>query len=357
MRKKLLAGVLSLAMAGTLLSGCSLLKNKEPGQENPTETPAETETPAPTETPEEEVTVIPDPPADTPTPTQAPVAPETETKSNNIYVILPDIDEGESGKEAALIKQKAEGYGYQVILCEHDGEMDDQSEYFQQAIRENAQGIICDNAGAPITAEYVAMAKEAGIPTILLNKGIDGEGSAIAQILTDSYSGAKQVGQAFLEKFGNEGLYVELLGDSENINALNATNAFHEVVDASENVFVDRQEIGNEYSEDDAEAKIRSMLNDSPDARGIVCYNGMMAEEAADVAEEMGRRNMIIVCLSADEEAEDQVREGKIFAAAIKPAATLAEMSIEQMHKYLTEGSTGTDEIQYVEGSVIRSDR
>lgn len=353
MKKRILAGILCLVMAGSLFAGCGKDKTEDkPGEaapeENQTADATKEETPA--EPTKEDVTA-------TPTPTQAPVAPETETKSQNIYVILPEIDEGESAKEAAIIKQKAQEYGYSVVLCEHDGEADEQSEYFAQAIRENAQGIICDNASAQITAESVNMAKEAGIPTILLNRGIDEEGLAVSQILTDSATAASQLAGAFLENFMGGGSYVELLGSTENIDAFNATSAFHTDADMDQTVFMDRQEIGDEYNEDDAEAKIRQMLTDSPDSRGIVCYNGMMADAAVDVVEDMGKTDMVIVCLSADEEAEELVREKKIFAAAIKPAEQLAQLSIEQMNKFLTEGSTGSpEEVQYVEGSVIRSD-
>lgn len=352
MKKRILASILCLTLAGTLFSGCNLSKGTDNNNQS-----QETPTPQAEETPGEEAPAeqVPEEPTATPTPTLAPVTPEAEAKSNEIYVVLPDIDEGASGREAAIIKEAAEGYGYQVVLCEHDGEIEEQTEAFNRAIQNNALGIICDNAGVERTEESVSMAKAAGIPTILINKGIDAQGSAVAQILTDVESGATQVGHAFVEKFGTEGVYVELLGETSNLNAINATDAFHWVVDES-GVYPERQEVGSEYDENDAEAKIRSMLSECPDARGIVCYNGMMADAAQDEAEEMGRNDMVIVCLSADDEAEELVREGKVFAAAIKPAQELAQMSIDQMHQYLTTGSTGFDEIQFVEGDVIRGD-
>ena len=178
MKKKIAEIVLCTAMTLSLLAGCGKEKDK-----NQTNTPADqggattAETPQTTETPEASAgtPAATNPPADTPTPTLAPVTPEAEQKSNTIYVILPDIEEGTSAEMAAEIKKDAEGLGYQVELCEHDGEIEEQTAFFNQAIEKNALGIICDNAGASVTSESVSMAKNAGIPTILINKGIDGE--------------------------------------------------------------------------------------------------------------------------------------------------------------------------------------
>jgi erythritol transport system substrate-binding protein len=57
--------------------------------------------------------------------------------------------------------------------------------------------IILDNAGADATVAAVKKAKEAGIPSSLIDREINASGIALAQIVSNNYQGAQLGGQEF----------------------------------------------------------------------------------------------------------------------------------------------------------------
>jgi len=83
---------------------------------------------------------------------------------------------------------------------------------FDVAIAEGAAAIILDNAGADASVAAVAKAKAAGIPTFLIDREINANGIAVAQIVSNNYQGAVLGAQEFVRLMGEKGDFVELLG-------------------------------------------------------------------------------------------------------------------------------------------------
>lgn len=358
MRKRILGIMLGVVMCGSLLSGCSLVKETStddvvPQEETTQEEQAgKAEEGQSAETPEAEETETTEQTSEEAQKNAEDVP--TIGDKTNIYVIVSE-NSGASGREVTAIKETGEAAGYTIIIGEHGGNADTQQGFFDDAMKDdNAAAIICDHAGAQETTDMVAKAKEDGIPTVLVNTGIDVEGSAIAQILTNSYASATEASKAYIEHLSGEGLYVEILGDTSNINAYNATNAFHDVV-SEYDMLMDRQVVGDEYNLEDSETKIRKMLEESPDSVGLVCFSGIQAQAGANVADSLGR-DISILCFNGDDNTEELVKSGSVYAAVIKPAQLLGDKAIKEVIQYLEEGSTGLSEVQYEKGVLIRSD-
>ena len=140
--KKLLAGLLTAAMIGTMMMGCSS------SEEASTEGDASAETTQAAEETTEE------------TAEEAEVLPGGG--SNIIYVITPSVSNPAFKTEADTATAKAEELGYEVKAASHDDDPTKQTELFDNAIADKAAAIICDNAGADATVEAVRKAREAG---------------------------------------------------------------------------------------------------------------------------------------------------------------------------------------------------
>ena len=101
-------------------------------------------------------------------------------------------------------------------------------------IAEGAKAIILDNAGADATVAAVRKAKEAGIPTFLIDREISEDGIAAAQIVSNNYQGASIVAEYFVELMEEEGTYIELTGRDTDTNAHVRSQSFHDVIDEYE---------------------------------------------------------------------------------------------------------------------------
>ena len=203
MKRKVLAVLLCAAMTVSMLGGCG---SKE--TEAPAEAPAETEAPE-AEAPEE-----------TPAETEAPAAEALPGGGSNIiYIITPSHSNPFFKTEADTATAKAQELGYEVKAVSHDDDATKQSELFDNAIADKAAAIICDNAGADATVEAVQKARDAGIPTFLIDREINADGVAISQIVANNYQGAKAIAEEWVEAMGEEGKYAELLGKESDTNA------------------------------------------------------------------------------------------------------------------------------------------
>ena len=274
--------------------------------------------------------------------------------SNIIYVITPSVSNPAFKTEADIATKTAEDLGYEVKAASHDDDPTKQTELFDSAIADKAAAIICDNAGADATIEAVKKAKEAGIPTFLIDREINEDGVAISQIVANNYQGAKAIAEVWVEAMGEEGKYAELLGKESDTNAGVRSSAFHEVNDQYPDLEMVAQQTAN-WEKTEAFDKTEAILQANPDLDGIICGNDTMLEGAVAACEAAGK-NIPIIGVDGSDEAAALIKDGKATGTALQQFALIAQMAVEQADKYLKEGSTGLEEKQLVDCVSITAD-
>lgn len=93
-----------------------------------------------------------------------------EESKGVIYVITASYATPLFEVEASTVQEKASELGYEVKAVSHDDDLTKQAEIIETAIADKAVGIILDNAGAEGSVEAVRDAKEAGIPTVIIDR-------------------------------------------------------------------------------------------------------------------------------------------------------------------------------------------
>ena len=274
--------------------------------------------------------------------------------SNIIYIITPSHSNPFFKTEADAAAAKAKELGYEVKVVSHDDDATKQSELFENAISDKAAAIICDNAGADATVADVKKARDAGIPTFLIDREINGSGIAISQIVANNYQGAKAIAESFVEKMGEKGKYAELLGKESDTNAGVRSSAFHEVIDQYPDMKMVAQQTAN-WEQTEAYQKVETILQSNPDIKGIVCGNDTMAVGAVAAVKNAGLKDIAIIGVDGSDEAAAAIKDGSMTGTALQQAALIAEMAVQQADKYLKEGSTGLEEKQLVDCIAITS--
>jgi erythritol transport system substrate-binding protein len=275
--------------------------------------------------------------------------------SNIIYIITPSHSNPFFKTEADTAQAKAEELGYEVKVVSHDDDATKQSELFDNAIADKAAAIICDNAGADATVEAVSRAREAGIPTFLIDREINAEGVAISQIVANNYQGAKAIAEEWVEAMGEEGKYAELLGKESDTNAGVRSSAFHEVIDQYDGLEMVAQQTAN-WEQTEGYEKTETILQSNPEITGIICGNDTMAVGCAEACKAAGRTDIKIIGVDGSDEAATLIANGEMVGTALQQAALIAEMAVEQADNYLKNGTTGLDEKQLVDCIAITAD-
>lgn len=274
--------------------------------------------------------------------------------SNIMYVITPSHSNPFFKTEAEVAAKTAKDLGYTVKMVSHDDSPVKQSELFETAISDKAAAIICDNAGADATVSAVKRAYDNNIPTFLIDREINEQGIAVAQIVANNYQGAKGAAEVFVEEMEEEGEYAELFGIDSDTNAKTRSTAFHEVIDQYPDMKMVAVQTAN-WDQNMAYSKMETILQSYPNLKGVISGNDNMAVGAAAAIKAAGK-TLKIIGVDGSNDARDEIIAGNMTATAMQPAALIAEMAVKQADQYLKTGSTGKSEKQLIDCVIITKD-
>ena len=268
-----------------------------------------------------------------------------------IYLILPS-EEGQSKVEEDEIASKVQAAGLTLVVKNCNRSIDEQNKAFDEAINAGARLIICDNSDVEQTTFKVESAGTAGIPVILMNRGIDSMGLAASQILTDNYSCVTKLGEKLIEYKNGTSNYIEVLGSN---SSYDITEAFSDVMSGNDGMVMVRSDIADENDEQDSYNVIWEMLKDTPDADMLVCYNVTQTKAGISAAADLGK-TITVVCLYGDDDSiTELVNNGSVYATVVKPGEELARTAADQVDTYINKGELPSSELVYVQGNIISS--
>lgn len=267
----------------------------------------------------------------------------TMAQDKLLVIITPSHDNPFFAAEAEGAQAKAEELGYTTQVYSHDDDANKQNELIDSAIAAGAAAIILDNAGADASVAAVQKAKDAGIPSFLIDREINATGVAAAQIVSNNYQGATLGAEAFVEAMGEAGNFVELVGKESDTNAGIRSSGYHDVIDQYPELVMVAQQSAN-WSQTEAFTKMESILQANPDIKGVIAGNDTMAMGALAALEAAGRNDVIVVGFDGSNDVRDAIIAGKVTATVLQPAYRQAQYAVELADKFLKEGATGVDE-------------
>ncbi len=272
--------------------------------------------------------------------------------ADTIAIITPSHDNPFFKAEADGAKAQAEALGYDTMVLVHDDDANKQSELFDTVIAAGASAIILDNAGADASVAAVQKAKDAGIPSFLIDREITATGVAVSQIVSNNYQGAQLGAEEFVSLMGEAGNYVELLGKESDTNAGIRSQGYHDVIDQFPDLKMVAQQTAN-WSQTEAFSVMESILQANPDIKGVISGNDTMAMGAWAALEAAGRTDVIVVGFDGSNDVRDSILGGGIKATVLQPAYQQAQLAVSQADQYLKTGSTGLDEKQLMDCVLI----
>jgi len=275
--------------------------------------------------------------------------------ANLIVIITPSHDNPFFNTEAVAAEAKAKELGYETLVLVHDDDPTKQAELFDTAISKKAAAIICDNAGADATLAAVQKARDAGIPTFLIDREINQTGVAISQIVSNNSQGATIGAEKFVEAMGETGNYVELVGKESDTNAGVRSEGYNAVISQYPDMKLVAKQSAN-WSQTEAYTKMESIIQANPDIKGVICGNDTMAMGAQAACEAAGLKDIIIVGFDGSNDVRDAIIAGKIVATSLQTCFSIAQEAVVQADMYIKTGSTGKEEKQLMDCTLITKD-
>jgi erythritol transport system substrate-binding protein len=264
-----------------------------------------------------------------------------------VAIIVPSEDNPFFKAEADAAAQRATELGYRTRIDTHQDDAYRQDNLVDAAIASNAAILILDNAGTDASISAVRRAAKAGIQCFLIDREINADGIAKAQIVSDNDQGARLVAAEFARVMGGKGEYAELLGRESDTNAQVRTKGFHAVLDSVPGLKLVSAQSAN-WSQSEAFSKTETMLQGHPDIAGIIAGNDTMALGASAAVKSAGLKGIKIVGFDGSPDAIAAIQAGDIQATALQPAVLIARLAVEEADKLLKTGTTGKPERQII---------
>ncbi len=256
-----------------------------------------------------------------------------------ICVIVPPVENPFFGAMQQIAADKAEELGYTTSRLNHNDDANEQLQLYESCIAEGAVAIILDNAGADATVAAVQEAKDAGVPSFLVDREITQDGVAVAQIVSNNYQGATILAEEFATLMGEEGTYIELTGKDTDTNAHVRSQGYHDVLDEIPDMEMVAQETAN-WSQDEGFQVTEALLQQFPDVKGIIAGNDTMALGAQAAVMAAGMDDVIVVGFDGSDDAIISINAGELKATSLQPVAEMALQAAIQADAYLAAGGT-----------------
>ncbi len=272
-----------------------------------------------------------------------------------IVVITPSHDNPFFKAEAEAAESRARELGYETLVLGHDDDASKQDQLVDTAITRAASAIVLDNAGADASIGAVRKAKEAGIPSFLIDREINATGIAVSQIVSNNYQGATIAAQEFVRLMGEDGRYVEFLGKESDTNAAIRSRGFGDILER----YPDMERVAGpsaNWNQTEAFQKMETILQGTGDIEGVISGNDTMAMGIVAALQGAGRDDVIVVGFDGSPDALDAIRAGGMQATALQPAVEIARMAVDQADRFIRTGSTGLPEKQSVDCHLVTPD-
>ncbi len=275
--------------------------------------------------------------------------------SNIIYCITPDPSNPYFKTVQDIATATGEELGYEVKCQSHGDDAAKQLEMFEAAIADGAAAIICDNAGADASIEAVQKAYDAGIPTWMVDREINQAGLCVGQLVADNAQGAAAIAEAWVEAMNYEGKYAELLGLESDTNCQVRSENFHSVIDEYPDLEMVAQQSAN-WDQTQGYEKTEAILQSNPEITGIICGNDTMACGAIQACIDAGRDDIKVIGVDGSDEAANYIKSGNMVGTALQQIALITETAVRQADDYLKNGVAPEEEKQLIPCVAITAD-
>jgi len=252
------------------------------------------------------------------------IAVVVSTLNNPWFVVLKDAAQA-----------RAKELGYDVDVFDSQNSPATEAGHFDTIVDGKYAAILFNPTDAEGSIASVKRAKDAGIPTFCMDREISASDVAVSQILSDNFSGAVAIGEYFVQKLGQKGTYVELLGLLGDNNTRNRSDGFHSVVDNYPELTMVAQQTAD-FDRTRAMEVMESILQAHPDIDAVFCGNDAMAMGAYRALATAGKATDVMVFgFDGAKDVIDAIRAGDIVATGMQFPKTMARMAAESADQYI----------------------
>lgn len=330
MRKQIGATVLAIAMACSLMAGCSSGTESTTAAAAPASTEAAKEDAAKDEAAKDEAK---EPAAeaeksdDGGSGKKYVIGLAMNTQTNPFFV---DVKDG--------VQKAADEHGIELYITDAQDDPTIQMKDVENLITKKPDAIIIDTCDSDAIVSSIEACNEAGIPVFTMDREANG-GEVISHIGYDAIKSGRMAGQYLVDTLGGKGKIVEIQGIMGTNVAQNRSQGFNEIMKENPDMEIVACQVAD-FDRAKGMSVMENILQANPEIDGLYAANDEMLLGALEAMEAAGRTDEIVkIGCDAIDDTLDAMKSGKVDATIAEPPFFLGKAILNTAYDYL-EGKT-----------------
>lgn len=227
-------------------------------------------------------------------------------------------------------QEKADELGAELVVLDSQDDSAIELSNMEDLITKGVDVILINPTDSDAVGSAVALANEAGIPVITLDRAAN-SGDVVCHIASDNVAGGKLAGEYIIEQLGGAGKVVELEGVPGASAAIERGEGFNAAAEGKLEV-VARQTAN--FNRDEGMSVMENILQAQPEIDAVFAHNDEMALGALKAITAAGR-DILVVGFDATDDALAAVEEGTMGATVQQLPKEIGAAGIDQAMKVL----------------------
>lgn len=325
MRKQIGATVLAIAMACSLMAGCSSGTESTTAVAAPASTEAAKEDAAKDEA--KEPAAEAEKSDDGGSGKKYVIGLAMNTQTNPFFV---DVKDG--------VQKAADEHGIELYITDAQDDPTIQMKDVENLITKKPDAIIIDTCDSDAIVSSIEACNEAGIPVFTMDREANG-GEVISHIGYDAIKSGRMAGQYLVDTLGGKGKIVEIQGIMGTNVAQNRSQGFNEIMKENPDMEIVACQVAD-FDRAKGMSVMENILQANPEIDGLYAANDEMLLGALEAMEAAGRTDEIVkIGCDAIDDTLDAMKSGKVDATIAEPPFFLGKAILNTAYDYL-EGKT-----------------
>lgn len=232
------------------------------------------------------------------------------------------------------IKARCEELGVKVVGFDSGNDAANDMTNMEDLITQGVDVILYNPVDSDAGEAVAALANEAGIPVISVDRGVNGA-EIVSHIASDNVYGAEIAAQYIVDLLGEEGGEVaEVQGMAGASAATDRHTGFDNIMSQAANITVVSSQIGN-WDRTQGMTIMENVLTSNPDVKAVFCANDVMALGVVEACQAAGRDDIIVVGFDADNDAIAAIEEGTMAGTIQQLPESMGMTAVDVALAYL----------------------
>lgn len=236
------------------------------------------------------------------------------------------------------VSRRAGELGYDIEIYSAENNAEQELRHTAKALREQVAGIIVSPTNSSACVTILKLAKQAGIPVVILDIGTEG-GEYVSYIASDNRDGAYRIGQVLAEHMKalkwQEGRVGIVAIPQKRANGQARTAGFMQALDEAGIKGADiRQQV--DFSCNETYTHVQGMIERYPDLRAVWLQGSDRYRAALKAIDDAGKTGeILLVCFDAEPEFIDLIPKGILVGAAMQQPYLMGQKAVGAMDRHL----------------------